>query len=91
MNNKPPYNLSKFNPLKNTLSGSGEKSYMKLIVEKRSNMVLGAHMIGVDSPEILQGLAIAIKAGLHKEDFDQTVGIHPTSAEEFVTMRSPRS
>ena len=82
---------SKFNPLKNTLSGSGEKSYMKLIVEKRSNMVLGAHMIGVDSPEILQGLAIAIKAGLHKEDFDQTVGIHPTSAEEFVTMRSPRS
>jgi glutathione reductase (NADPH) len=51
--------------------------------------VLGVHMVGVDAPEIVQGLAVAVKCGATKEDFDATVGIHPTSAEEFVTMREP--
>ena len=62
---------------------------MKLIVEKESRKVLGAHMLGPDAPEIIQGIGIALKAGATKEDFDATVGIHPTAAEEFVTMREP--
>ena len=63
---------------------------MKLVVEKKTNVVLGAHMLGDDAPEIIQGIAIAIKARLTKIDFDDTLAIHPTSAEEFVTMRKPR-
>lgn len=62
---------------------------MKLVVDQSSNKVIGAHMLGPDAPEIMQGLAIAIKAGATKADFDATIGIHPTSAEEFVTMRQP--
>ena len=62
---------------------------MKLIVEKVSDRVVGAHMVGPDAGEIVQGIAIALKAGATKADFDATVGIHPTSAEEFVTMREP--
>jgi glutathione reductase (NADPH) len=61
---------------------------MKLIVHQKSQRVAGAHMIGEDSPEIMQGLSIAINAGATKADFDRTVGIHPTAAEEFVTMRT---
>jgi glutathione reductase (NADPH) len=61
---------------------------MKLIVDERSQKVIGAHMIGPDSAEIIQGIAIAIKAGALKSDFDCTIGIHPSAAEEFVTMRS---
>lgn len=80
--------VSKFKPMKNTLSGRDEKTLMKLIVHVPTNEVVGAHMVGPDAPEILQGLAIAIKAGAKKADFDATVGIHPTAAEEFVTMRS---
>jgi glutathione reductase (NADPH) len=62
---------------------------MKLIVARDSGKVVGAHMVGVDAPEIIQGVAIAIRAGATKADFDATVGIHPTAAEEFVTMREP--
>ena len=80
---------STFRPMKHTLSGRDEKTMMKLIVERDSRKVLGIHMVGLDAPEIIQGLAVAIKAGATKEDFDATVGIHPTAAEEFVTMREP--
>lgn len=82
---------SRFNPMKNTISGRQEKSYMKLIVHPRTDRVLGAHMLGPDSPEILQGLAVAMRAGATKATFDETIGIHPTAAEEFVTMRTKRS
>lgn len=78
-----------FRPLKATLSGLPDRVFMKIIVCARTNKVLGVHMCGEDSPEIIQGIAIAVKAGLTKADFDTTVGIHPTSAEEFVTMRTP--
>jgi len=80
---------SSFRPLKHTLSGRDEKTMMKLIVERASRRVVGVHMVGLDAPEIIQGLAVAIKAGATKEIFDATVGIHPTAAEEFVTMREP--
>jgi glutathione reductase (NADPH) len=62
---------------------------VKLIVERAGQKVVGAHMVGLDAPEIIQGVAIAIKAGATKADFDATVGIHPTAAEEFVTLREP--
>ena len=81
---------SNFKPLKNTISGNTERSFMKLIVRKEDNVVIGAHMIGSDAPEIMQSIAIAVKAKLKKTDFDLTVGIHPSAAEEFVTMRSQR-
>ncbi|MBT5203355.1 MAG: FAD-dependent oxidoreductase, partial [Gammaproteobacteria bacterium] len=81
--------LSKFRPLKHTLSGSSEQSLMKLIVDNESDIVVGIHMVGADAGEIIQGMAIAIKAGVTKTVFDSTVGIHPTAAEEFVTMRQP--
>jgi glutathione reductase (NADPH) len=78
-----------FRPMKHTLSGRDEKTMMKLIVERAGQKVVGAHMVGLDAPEIIQGIAIAIKAGATKAEFDATVGIHPTAAEEFVTMRAP--
>ncbi|KAH0468063.1 hypothetical protein IEQ34_003096 [Dendrobium chrysotoxum] len=78
-----------FRPLKATISGLPDRVLMKIIVCAKSNRVLGVHMCGEDSPEIIQGIAIAVKAGLTKADFDATIGIHPTSAEEFVTMRTP--
>ncbi|KAM7496044.1 hypothetical protein LguiA_020458 [Lonicera macranthoides] len=78
-----------FKPLKATLSGLPDRVLMKLIVCAKTNKVLGLHMCGEDSAEIVQGFAIAVKAGLTKADFDSTVGIHPTAAEEFVTMRTP--
>ena len=80
---------STFRPLKHTLSGRDEKTMMKLIVAKDSQRVVGVHMVGLDAPEIVQGMAVAIKAGATKQVFDATVGIHPTAAEEFVTMREP--
>lgn len=80
---------SKFRPLKNTLSGNEERCLMKLIVDDASDRVLAAHMAGPDAAEIIQGLAVAIKAGATKAVFDSTLGIHPTAAEEFVTMREP--
>jgi glutathione reductase (NADPH) len=80
---------STFRPLKHTLSGRDEKTMMKLVVDRSSDRVLGAHMVGLDAPEIIQGIAVAIKAGATKSVFDATVGIHPTAAEEFVTLREP--
>ncbi|NIA69646.1 glutathione-disulfide reductase [Pelagibius litoralis] len=80
---------STFKPMKHTLSGRDEKTMMKLIVERAGQKVVGIHMVGLDAPEIVQGLAVAIKAGATKQHFDATVGIHPTAAEEFVTMREP--
>jgi len=76
-----------FKPMKNTLSGREERTLMKLVVDARSERVLGCHMLGPDAPEIMQGLAIAVKCGVSKRMFDETVGIHPSAAEEFVTMR----
>ena len=81
---------ARFRPLKHTLSGSSEQMFMKLVVDRASNRVVGAHMIGADAGEIIQGIAIAIKCGATKAQFDATIGIHPTAAEEFVTMREPR-
>ncbi len=79
--------MTRFRPMKNTLSGRGEKTLIKLVVDPRNDRVLGCHMLGPDAPEIVQGLAIAIKCGATKRQFDETVGIHPSAAEEFVTMR----
>jgi len=79
--------VSSFKALKHTLSGRDERSLMKMIVDKKTDVVLGVHMVGADAGEIIQGIAIALKAGATKKIFDQTIGIHPTAAEEFVTMR----
>jgi glutathione reductase (NADPH) len=75
-----------FRPMKHTLSGSTERALMKLLVNNADDKVIGAHMVGDYSGEIMQGLGVALKAGATKEDFDATVGVHPTSAEEFVTF-----
>ncbi|KZX56164.1 glutathione-disulfide reductase [Halioglobus sp. HI00S01] len=80
---------SSFKPMKHTISGRDERSFMKLIVDKASDKVVGVHMVGPDAGEIMQGIAIAMKAGATKAVFDNTIGIHPTAAEEFVTMRDP--
>ncbi|ERN18871.1 hypothetical protein AMTRI_Chr07g24750 [Amborella trichopoda] len=79
---------STFTPMKNTISGRPEKTLMKLIVDSETDKVLGASMCGPDAPEITQGIAVALKCGATKSQFDDTVGIHPSAAEEFVTMRS---
>lgn len=79
---------SEFKVLKHTLTQNTERTLMKLVVDAESDKVIGAHMVGTDAAEIMQGIAIAIKAGARKADFDATVGIHPSSAEEFCTMRS---
>jgi glutathione reductase (NADPH) len=76
-----------FSPLKHLLSGRKERAFMKLVVDRVSDRVIGAHMVGADAGEIIQGLAVAMQAGATKADFDATLGIHPTAAEEFVTMR----
>lgn len=78
---------SSFTPMKYTLTGGGEKGLMKLVVDADTDRVLGVHVVGPDAPEMLQGFAVAVKAGLTKKDFDRTLGIHPTAAEELVTMR----
>ena len=80
---------SDFKPMKHTLSGSDERSFMKLIVDAVTDRVIGLHIVGEGAGEMLQGFAVAIKAGATKADFDATIGIHPTSAEELVTMRTP--
>jgi glutathione reductase (NADPH) len=80
--------VSKFTPMRHTLSGRARRSTMKLLVDQATQKVVGAHMLGEDAPEIMQGLAIAIVMGATKADFDRTIGIHPTAAEEFVTMRT---
>ncbi len=80
---------SEFRPLKHTLSGSDERTLMKMIVDADSDRVLGVHMVGAEAGEIIQGIGVALKAGATKAVFDSTIGIHPTSAEELVTMRQP--
>lgn len=80
---------SEFRPLKYTLGGSEERALIKLIVDRASDRVIGAHMIGPDAPEIIQGIGIAVKNGLTKAQFDRTLAIHPSSAEEFVLMPTP--
>ncbi|GFR42233.1 hypothetical protein Agub_g3127 [Astrephomene gubernaculifera] len=80
--------VSRFRPMKYTICGREERTLMKLVVHVESDIVLGCHMVGPDAPEILQGLAVALKCGATKAQFDATVGIHPTAAEEFVTMRT---
>ncbi len=80
---------SAFRALKHTLTNGHERAMMKLIVDRASDRVVGLHMVGAEAGEIVQGFAVAIKAGATKADFDATIGVHPTSAEEFVTMRTP--
>ena len=81
--------VTRFTPMRHTISGrAGRKTLMKLIVCQQTRKVLGAHMLGEDAGEIMQGIGIAVAAGLTKEDFDRTIGIHPTAAEEFVTLRT---
>jgi glutathione reductase (NADPH) len=80
---------SEFKHMKHTLGGSSERTFMKLLIDQATDKVIGCHMVGSDAGEIIQGIAIAIKAGATKADFDTTIGIHPTAAEEFVTMREP--
>ena len=79
---------STFKPLKHTLTGRDERTMMKLVVDQTTDRVLGCHMVGADAGEITQGFAVALNCGATKAQFDMTVGIHPSSAEEFVTMRS---
>ena len=80
---------SRFRPMKLTMTDSLERSLMKLVVDSETDRVLGCHMAGPDAGEIMQGLGVALKAGATKQVFDDTLGIHPTAAEEFVTMRTP--
>lgn len=80
---------SSFRPMKLTLTDNQERTLMKLVVDAKTDKVLGCHMVGPEAGEIIQGLAIALKAGATKRQFDDTIGVHPTLAEEFVTMRSP--
>jgi len=82
---------SRFRPLKHTLTGSDETTLMKILVDRASDRVLGIHMVGPEAGEIIQGFAVAIQCGVTKAQLDATVGIHPTSAEELVTMREPVS
>lgn len=82
---------ARFTPMKHTLTGLNEKTYMKLVVHPETDRVLGFHVVGPDAAEMTQGVAVALKAGATKADFDRTIGIHPTAAEEFVTLRTPRS
>ncbi len=80
---------STFRPMKLTMTDERERTLMKLVVDRQTDKVLGCHMVGPEAGEIIQGLAVALKAGATKAVFDQTLGIHPTAAEEFVTMRTP--
>ena len=79
---------SDFRPLKYTITQMTERTLVRLLVERKTQRVVACHMVGIDAPEIMQGVAIAIKAGATKEQFDNTIGIHPTSAEELVTLRN---
>lgn len=82
---------SRFRPMKLSLTDNQERTLMKLVVDAKSDRILGCHMVGPDAGEIVQSLAIALKAGATKRIFDDTIGVHPTAAEEFVTMRTPVS
>jgi glutathione reductase (NADPH) len=78
---------SRFRELKHTLTQRDQRALTKLVVDRASQRVVGAHMVGAHAGEVLQGIAVALKCGATKAQFDATIGIHPTSAEEFVTMR----
>jgi glutathione reductase (NADPH) len=80
--------LTRFTPMRHNLTGRPRRTLMKLVVEQATQKVVGAHMLGEDAPEIIQGIAIALVMGATKADFDRTIGIHPTAAEEFVTLRT---
>jgi len=80
--------VTRFTPMRHTISGRHRRALMKLVVDHATQRVIGAHMLGEDAPEMMQGLAIAMTAGATKADFDRTIGIHPTAAEEFVTLRT---
>ena len=80
--------VTRFTPMRHTLTGRTRKTLMKLVVDQATQKVVGAHMLGEDAPEIIKGIAIAIVMGATKADFDRTIGIHPTAAEEFVTLRT---
>lgn len=80
---------SEFRPMRHSVSGRDERTLMKLVVDPGNDKVVGVHMVGPDAGEIIQGMAVALKAGATKAVFDRTIGIHPTAAEEFVTMRTP--
>jgi glutathione reductase (NADPH) len=80
---------TQFRPMKHVLPGRQERTMMKLVVDKDSDRVLGVHVVGADAAELVQGFAVALKCGATKQQFDATVGIHPTSAEELVTMAKP--
>ncbi|MGE0419441.1 MAG: glutathione-disulfide reductase, partial [Acetobacteraceae bacterium] len=80
--------VTKFTPMRHTLSGRARRTMMKLVVDQATQKIVGAHMVGEDAPEIIQGVAIAVVMGATKQDFDRTIGIHPTAAEEFVTLRT---
>ncbi|TIH08179.1 glutathione-disulfide reductase [Pseudomonas leptonychotis] len=82
---------SRFKPMKLTMTESQERTLMKLVVDTATDRVLGCHIVGPEAGEIVQGLAVALKAGATKQHFDETIGVHPTAAEEFVTMRTPVS
>ena len=78
-----------FRPMRHTLSGRQEKMIMKIVVDAASRRVVGCHILGPDAGELAQVLGIAVKAGLTKDDFDRTMALHPSAAEELVTMYSP--
>ena len=80
--------VTKFTPMRHNLSGRGRKTLMKLVVDAATQRIVGVHMLGEDAAEIIQGMAIAVVMGATKADFDRTIGIHPTAAEEFVTLRT---
>jgi glutathione reductase (NADPH) len=82
--------VARFRPMLHTLSGRQERTLVKLVVDAKTDRVLGCHMVGQDAPEITQGLAVALRCGATKKQFDATIGIHPTAAEEFVTLRDKR-
>jgi glutathione reductase (NADPH) len=80
---------TRFRPLRHNLTGRDEKVMMKLVVDDASDRVVGVHMVGADSPEIIQAMAVAVQAGATKAVFDRTIALHPSTAEEFVLMREP--
>jgi len=80
---------SEFRTMKSAFAGGNQRTYMKVVVDGRNDRVLGVHMLGADAPEIVQSLAVALTAGATKRDFDRTLAVHPTAAEEFVLMREP--
>ena len=80
--------VSSFNPMRHVMSGRPGKTVMKMVVDQATQRVVGVHIFGDDAPEMMQGIAVAVAMGATKADFDRTIGIHPTSAEEFVTLRT---